>query len=157
MLGAHAIARGASICTKAGMTAETWFRIIFALIAIGMACLLAASLVTGRTRVGGRIVDRGAAPRVYWGSVGKAALLMTGLASAPLLPPERDALPVVFLGLFGGQLFEMLVSGTVQMPAMAYHRAVQPRPYWGWVVFHAAIVAVLLVFLIAQRFRPIIL
>jgi hypothetical protein len=139
------------------MSVETWFRVIFAIISIGMACYLVASLVTGRSRVGGRPVERGTAPRLYWGSLGKIAILMTGLAITCFMPAERDALPIVFLGLFGGQLFEMLVSGTVQMPAMAYSRAAQPRPYWGWAAFHAAIVLLLIIFLIAQRFRPIIL
>ena len=139
------------------MSVETWFRIIFATIALGMAVYLVASLVTGRSRVGGRSVDRRAEPRTYWGSLGKIAILMAGLAVTLLLPPGRDALPVVFLGLVGGQLFEMLVSGTVQMPAAAYARADRPGPYWCWVAFHAAIVVLLLGFLIAQRFRPIIL
>jgi hypothetical protein len=139
------------------MTLETWFRILFAIIAIGMALYLAVSLVTGRTRVGRRTVDRRIAPRPFWGSVGKTALLMTGLAITPFLPSQREALPVVFLGLFGGQLFEMLVSGTVQMPAAAYSRAAQPRAYWGWVGFHAAVVVLILFFLIAQRARITIL
>jgi hypothetical protein len=139
------------------MSVETWFRIIFAIIAIGMACFLVANLVTGRCRVGRNIVDRSTAPRVYWGSVGKTAILMTGLAIAPFMPPERDALPVVFLGLFGGQLFEMLVSGTAQMPSAAFQRTAQPRPFWSWVAFHAAIVVMLVIFLVMQRFRPIIL
>jgi len=139
------------------MSVETWFRIIFAIIAIGMAGYLVANLVTGRSRVGRRTVDRRTAPRVYWGSVGKTAILMTGLAIAPFMPPGREALPVVFLGLFGGQLFEMLVSGTAQMPSAAYERNAQPRPYWTWVLFHAAIVIVFLVFLIGQRTGPIIL
>jgi hypothetical protein len=139
------------------MSAETYFRIIFVVIAIGMACYLVANLVTGRSRVGRRTVDRRTAPRVYWGSLGKTALLMTSLAVTPLWPPEQDALAVVFLGLFGGQLFEMLVSGTVQMPAVAYDRAAQPRPYWGWVAFHAAVAVLILFFLIAQRTRLTIL
>lgn len=139
------------------MSVETCLRIIFVLIAIGMAIFLIAGLVTGRTRVGRRIVERPTAPRVYWGSVGKVALLMTSLAVTPLWPPERDALPVVFLGLIGGQLFEMLVSGIVQMPVTAYERAAQPRAYWGWVTFHAVVVALILFFLIAQRAGFIIL
>lgn len=133
------------------MSAETWFRIIFVLIAVGMAGFLIANLVTGRCRVGRRIVERRTEPRVYWGAVGKAAILVTGLAVTPLWPPERDALPVVFLGLFGGQLLEVLVSGTVQMPAAAFARAAQPRAYWGWVAFHAVVVVLILFFLIAQR------
>lgn len=133
------------------MSAETYFRIICALIAIGMAGFLIAGLVIGRTRVGRRSVERRTAPRIYWGSLGKVALLMTSLAVTPLWPPERDALPVVFLGLVGGQLFEMLVSGIVQMPTTAYERATQPRAYWGWVAFHAAFAALILLFLIAQR------
>jgi hypothetical protein len=132
------------------MSVETWFRILFAIIALGMAVYLVASLVTGRSRVGGRSVDRRAAPRIYWGSLGKIAILMTGLAVTLLLPPGRDALPVVFLGLVGGQLFEMFVAGTVQMPGVAYARAAQPRTYWRWVAFHAAIVILLLVFLVVQ-------
>jgi len=132
------------------MSAETWFRIIFVVIAIGTAIFLVASLVTGRTRVGRRVVERSTAPRIYWGSIGKTVILTTGLAVTPLWPPDQDALPIVFLGLFGGQLFEMLVSGTVQMPAIAYARAAQPRTYWRWVAFHAAIVILLLVFLVVQ-------
>jgi hypothetical protein len=139
------------------MTLETSFRLLFAIIATGMALYLAVNLVTGRARVGGRTAHRRTAPRLYWGSVGKTALLMTGLAITPFLPSQREALPVVFLGLFGGQLFEMLVSGTVQMPAAAYGRAAQPRAYWGWVGFHAAVVILLLFFLIAQRARITIL
>ena len=139
------------------MSVETWFRIIFAIIALGMAVYLLASLITGRGRVGGSSVDRREEPRTYWGSLGKIAILMTGLAVTLLLPPGRDVLPVVFLGLVGGQLFEMLVSGTVQMPAAAYHRATQPRPYWGWVALHAAVVIVFLMFLIATRTRFTIL
>ena len=139
------------------MSVETGFRILFAAIAIGMACYLIACLVTGRSRVGRRWVDRRAAPRLYWGSIGKTFLLMTGLAITPFWPSEREALPIVFIGLFGGQLFEMLVAGTVQMPTAAYDRAAQPRPYWGWVAFHAAVVVLLLFFLIAQRTRFIIL
>jgi hypothetical protein len=139
------------------MSAETYFRIIFVLIAIGMACFLVANLVTGRARVGRRIVERRTAPRAYWGTVGMTALLMTGLAMTPFWPAERDALPIVFLGLFGGQLFEMLVSGTVQMPAVAYDRVAHPRPFWGWAGFHAAVVILLLVFLIAQPTSAIIL
>lgn len=139
------------------MSAETVFRIVFAVIAAGMACILVAYLITGRCRVGGRSVDRSTAPRVYWGAVGKTAILMTGLAVTPLWPPDRDALPIVFLGLFGGQLFEMLVSGTAQMPAAAFSRAAQPRAYWGWVAFHAAVVVLILFFLIAQRTGFIIL
>ena len=133
------------------MSVETYVRIIFAVIAIGMACYLVACLVTGRSRVGRRWVDRRTAPDLYWGSIGKTAILIAGLAITPLWPPEEDALPVAFLGLFGGQLFEMLVSGTVQMPTVAYQRAAQPRPYWGWVAFHAAVVVLILFFLIAQR------
>jgi len=133
------------------MSVETWFRIIFAIIALGMAVYLVASLITGRGRVGGRSVDRRDEPRTYWGSLGKIAILMAGLAVTLLLPPGRDALPVVFLGLVGGQLFEMLVSGTVQMPGKAYIRAAQPGAYWRWVIFHAVIVVLLLLFLIAQR------
>ena len=139
------------------MSVETWFRVIFAIIAVGMAVYLVASLITGRGRVGGRSVDRHDEPRTYWGSLGKIAILMTGLAVTLLLPPGRDVLPVVFLGLVGGQLFEMLVSGTVQMPAIAYARAAEPRAYWRWVAFHAAIVALLVFFLIAQRTRFTIL
>ena len=82
---------------------------------------------------------------------------MTGLAVTLLLPPGRDALPVVFLGLVGGQLFEMLVSGTVQMPGKVYARDTQPGAYWRWVAFHAVIVVLLLLFLIAQQTRFIIL
>jgi len=133
------------------MSVETWFHILFAIIATGMAIYLVANLVTGRSRVGRRSVDRRAEPRIYWGSIGKTAILMTGLAVSSLLPPEWDALPIVFLGLFGGQLFEMLVSGTVQMPGKAYIRAAQPGAYWRWVIFHAVIVVLLLLFLIAQR------
>ena len=139
------------------MTFETWFRLAFGLIAIGMAGFLVGSFVTGRTRVGGRAVDRRTAPRTWWGSAGKIAMLMTGLAIASLLPPERDVLPIVFLGLFSGQLLEMLVSSTAQMPSVAYQRAVQPKPYWLWVAFHAVVVIALLVFLVMQRDRPIIL
>ena len=139
------------------MSVETWFRIIFATIALGMAVYLVASLVTGRSRVGGRSVDRRAEPRTYWGPLGKIAILMTGLAVTLLLPPGRDALSVVFLGLVAGQLFEMLVAGTVQMPGKAYARATQPRAYWRWVAFHAVIVVLLLLFLIAQQTRFIIL
>ena len=139
------------------MTLETWFRILFAIIAIGMAIYLAVSLVTGRTRVGGRTADRRTAPRLYWGSVGKTALLMAGLAITPFLPSQREALPVVFLGLFGGQLFEMLVSGIVQLPKAAYSRTAQPGPYWRWVAFHAAIAALLIGFVITQRSTATIL
>ena len=139
------------------MSVETWFRIIFVLIAIGMAIYLVANLVTGRSRVGRRWVERRASPRVYWGSVGKTAIFMTALAITPFFPLQRDTVPVVFSGLFGGQLFEMLVSGSVQMPTVAYQRATQPRPYWGWVALHAAVVIVFLLFLIAQRTRFTIL
>lgn len=139
------------------MSVETWFRITFVVIAIGMAGYLVATLATGRSRVGRRQVDRRIDPRVYWGSVGKTAILMTGLAVTPLLPPGRDVLPVVFLGLVGGQLFEMLVSGTVQMPGIAYARAARPHAYWRWVTFHAGIVALLLIFLIVERTRFTIL
>ena len=132
------------------MSVETWFRIIFAIIAVGMAVYLLASLITGRGRVGGSSVYRREEPRTYWGSLGKIAILMTGLAVTLLLPPGRDVLPVVFLGLVGGQLFEMLVSGSVQMPAIAYAKADQPRAYWRWVAFHAAIVILLMVFLVVQ-------
>jgi len=53
------------------MSVETWFRIIFAIIALGMAIYLAVALVTGHVRVGGRSVDRPGAPRLYWGAIGK--------------------------------------------------------------------------------------
>jgi hypothetical protein len=139
------------------MSVQTWFRLIFVLIAIGMAIYLVANLVTGRTRVGRRWVDRRATPHLYWGSIGKTAIFMTALAITPFFPLQRDAVPLVFAGLFGGQLFEMLVSGTVQMPAAAYQRATQPRPYWGWVAFHAAVVLLFLFFLFAQRVGFIIL
>jgi len=139
------------------MSVETYFRILCVIFAIGMACFLVAGLVTGRTRVGRRMVERRAEPRIFWGSVGKAAILIAALAATPFLPPQSEALPVVFLGLFGGQLFEMLVSGIVQLPAAAYARAAQPRPYWRWVAFQAVIVALLITLMIAQRFTATIL
>jgi hypothetical protein len=139
------------------MSVETWFRIIFVVIAIGMAGYLAIVLVTGRSRVGRRQVDRRAEPRIYWGSVGKTAILVTGLAIGVVQPSDNNRLPIIFLGLFGGQVFEMLISGTVQMPAAAFSRADQPKKYWGWVALHAAVVVVFLFFLIAQRFPPTIL
>lgn len=133
------------------MSVETWFRIIFVIIAIGMAGFLVAALVTGRTRVGRRTVERSAAPRLYWGSVGKTALMITGLAIAVIQPSDDQRLPIVFLGLFGGQLLEMLVSGIVAMPNGAYSRADRPASYWRWVAFHAAVVVLILGFLIMER------
>lgn len=139
------------------MSVETWFRTLFAVIAIGMAIYLIACLVLGRARVGRRIVDRDTAPRLYWGSIGKTALMTTGLAIAVIQASDDRRVPIVFLGLFGGQLFEMLVSGAVQMPAAAFTRTGQPRPYWGWVALHAAGVVLILGFLIMERTRVIIL
>lgn len=133
------------------MTLETSFRILFAVIAAGMALYLAGALVTGRARVGRQTIGRATAPRLYWGSIGKIAILMAGLAVTFFLPPDRDTLPIVFLGLFGGQLFEMLVSGTVQLPTGAYARADRPASYWRWVALHAAVVALLIGFLVAER------
>jgi hypothetical protein len=133
------------------MSIETWFRIIFAVIAIGTAIYLVAALVGGRSRVGGRTVDRRTAPRTYWGSVGKTAILLTGLAVGVIQPSEDNRLPIIFLGLFCGQLFEMLVSGTVQMPAAAFSRTDQPKKYWRWAAFHAAVVVLIAGFLIMER------
>jgi hypothetical protein len=133
------------------MSVETWFRIIFAVIATGTAIYLVAALVIGRSRVGGRTVDQRTAPRTYWGSVGKTAILATGLVIAVVQPSEDNRLPIIFLGLFGGQLFEMLVSGTVQMPGAAFSRTDQPKKYWRWVAFHAVVVLLILGFLIMER------
>ena len=139
------------------MSVEIWFRILFAIVAVGMAVYLAVALVTGRIRVGGQAVDRPAAPRLYWGSVGKTALMLAGVAVAVIQPSEDQRLPIVFLGLFGGQLFEMLVSGIVAMPKGAFSRADRPASYWRWVAFHAVILVLLIGLVIAQRTRFIIL
>jgi hypothetical protein len=139
------------------MSAETLFRIIFAVIALGTAIYLIINLVTGRSRVGGRNVERSTAPRLYWGSVGKTAIMATGLTIAVIQSSDDQRLPIVFLGLVGGQLFEMLVSGIVPMPKAAYSRVDRPGPYWRWVAFHAAIVILLIGLVIAQRTRFIIL
>lgn len=139
------------------MSAETWFRLVFAVIAIGMAIYLAVVLFTGRTRVGRRNVARTAAPRPYWGSVGKTAIMSAGLTIAVIQSSEGQRLPIVFLGLFAGQLFEMLVSGIVALPNGAYSRADRPASYWRWVAFHAAVVVLILGFLVIERTRVTIL
>lgn len=139
------------------MSAETIFRILFGLIAVGTTIYLVAGLLTGRTRVGRRTVERHAEPRLFWAALGKSAILTTGLAVGVIQPSDDIRLHIVFLGLFSGQLFEMLASGIVQMPSAAFSRATQPKKYWPWVAFHAALVLLILAFLIAQRFRPIIL
>ena len=133
------------------MSFETWFRIIFAIIAIGLASFLVANLITGRSRAGGLVVERRAEPAAYWGAVGMTAVMATGLGIAAVQPSDDARLPLVFLGVIGGQLCEALVSGTVQMPKAVYARSDRPKPYWRWVAFHAAIVALLIAFLIAQR------
>ena len=139
------------------MTMETTFRILFAIIAAGMAIYLAVNLVTGRTRVGGRWVDRKAAPRLYWGALGKTAIMVAGLTIAVIQSSEDQRLPIVFVGVIGGQLFEMLVSRIVAMPTGAYAKADRPASYWRWVAFHAAILVVLIGLVIAQRTHFIIL
>jgi hypothetical protein len=139
------------------MSVETWFRIIFAIIALGMAIYLAVALVTGHVRVGGRSVDRPAAPRLYWGAIGKTAILMTGLAIAAIQSSEDQRLPIAFASVIGGQLFEMLVSGVVAMPKGAYSKAERPGPYWRWVAFHAVVLALLIGLVVAQRTHFIIL
>ena len=66
-------------------------------------------------------------------------------------------LPLAFVGVIGGQLFEMLVSRIVAMPTRAYAKADRPASYWRWVAFHAAILVVLIGLVIAQRTHFIIL
>jgi hypothetical protein len=139
------------------MSFETSMRLIFAIIALGLAGFLVARLVTGRGRAGRRVVERHSEPGAYWGSVGNNAILAAGLAIGAIQPSDDSRLPILFLGLLGGQLFEMLVSGAVQMPAAVFSRAEQPKKYWRWVAFHALIVALILAFLIVQRVRPTIL
>lgn len=139
------------------MTMETTFRILFALVAAGMTIYLAFALVTGRTRVGGRTAERKAAPRLYWGSLGKIAIMAAGLAIAAIQPSDDQRLPIAFVGVIGGQLFEMFVSGIVAMPKGAYSKAERPASYWRWVAFHAAILVVLIGLVIAQRTHFIIL
>jgi len=139
------------------MSFETWFRILFAIVALGLASFLVANLITGRSRAGGLIVERRSEPAAYWGAVGMTAIMATGLAIAAVQPSEDARLPLLFLSVIGGQLFEMLVSGTVQMPKATYVRSDRPGPYWRWVAFHAAIVALLIAFLIAQQTRFTIL
>lgn len=139
------------------MTMETTFRILFAIVATGMAIYLAVALVTGHTRVGGSTVERKAAPRLYWGSLGKIAIMATGLMIAAVQTSEDQRLPLAFVGVIGGQLFEMLVSRIVAMPTRAYAKADRPASYWRWVAFHAAILVVLIGLVIAQRTHFIIL
>lgn len=139
------------------MSVETWFRLIFAVIAIGMAIYLAVNLATGRARVGGRQVERRAAPRLYWGSLGKTAITIAGLAIAVIQASDDQRLPIVFVGVIGGQAFEMLVSGVVAMPTGAYAKADRPASYWRWVAFHAVVVILLIGLVIAQRTHIIIL
>ncbi len=77
--------------------------------------------------------------------------MATGLAISAIQPADDSRLPILFLGVIGGQLVEALVSGTVQMPKAAYARSDRPKSYWRWVAFHAAIVILLIAVLIAQR------
>jgi len=133
------------------MSSETYFRIILALVAIGMAIFLVRKLVTGRSRTAGRAVDRQSDPRRYWGSVGMSAILITSLTIAALLPSNQYRFGIVFFGLLGGQLFEMLVSRVVDTPrGDIWTRADHPRAYWRWVAAHAAVVALILVLSILQ-------
>lgn len=123
------------------MSVEAYFRIIFAIVAIIMAGVLTAKLITGRSRVRELVVDRGAEPGVYWGSVGLSFILVIALAIAATLPTEQPVLAIVFLGLIGGQVFEMLVSGTVHMATGSrWTRSSQPRQYWRWVVVHIVVI-----------------
>lgn len=139
------------------MSVETWFRILIAIVAVGMAIYLAVALVTGHVRVGGQTVERRTASRLYWGAIGKTAITMSCLAIAVIQPSEDQRLPLAFVGVIGGQLFEMLLSGIVAMPKGAYSKAERPGPYWRWVAFHAVVLALLIGLVIAQRTHFIIL
>lgn len=139
------------------MSVETWFRICFTVVAIGTAIYLAAGLVTGRTRVGRRTVERAAEPRIYWGAIGKTATLLAGLIIGTIQPSDDNRLPIIFLGLVAGQLFEILFTGIVQMPPTAFSRAAEPKKYWRWAAFHAVFMLLLAGFLIAQATHVIIL
>lgn len=125
------------------MTFETVFRISFAIIAIGLAGLLGAMLITGRSRTYGVSAERRSEPAAYWGTVGMTAITAATLAIAAMLPSERHVLlPLIFLGFLGGQLFETLVSGaSPPTSGRGYTRAGEPRFYWRGVAFNAALVA----------------
>ncbi len=93
------------------MTVETYFRFLFTMLAIGLTILVIHNLVTGRTRFLAQSVARSRDPRLYWGTVGQQAILAAALGIGAALPIAHSAAPSFMLGLFGGQLFNLLVSG----------------------------------------------
>ena len=133
------------------MSSDTYFRILLAVVAMGMTIFLIRKLITGRSRAAGRAVDRRSEPRYYWGAVGMSAILVAALTIAVLVPFDRARFGLIFLGLLGGQLFEMLVSRTVRTPwSDLWTRANQPRPYWRWVAGHTVFVVLIAILSILQ-------
>ena len=134
------------------MTVETYFRIIFVLVAIGFAVFIVRDLVRGRSRYGGRTADRHSQPRSYWGSVGMRIILLLGLAVGAALPPHWPAYPAIFLGLFGGQLFDMLVSGQfVASPGRIMRRAEDPKTWQRWVISYSVLIVMFVGIFVLDR------
>lgn len=69
-------------------------------------------------------------------------ILVSGIAAGAASPPNSPAYLPLFIGLFGGQLFDMLVSGQfLASPGRIMTRVGDPGTYWRWIFFHSLMIA----------------
>src|SRR5690349_2281575 len=93
------------------MSPDTYLRIICGFLGIGFAIFLVHNLATGATALSGRKVARSENPRSYWGAIGMGVFFVAGCGLFAALGSEQ--LPFLILGLFGGHLFQVLVTGEI--------------------------------------------
>lgn len=124
------------------MTLDIFFRIAFAVMAGILAIVIVRGLATGVTGLGGRKVTKAETPRHYWGAIGMWTILGACLALSAAFGTRNT--PFVAFGLFGGYLFQALVTGEfIWTGIRPYRRADGDRGYWAWVIFLSVMVALL--------------
>ncbi len=134
------------------MTSDGFFRILFGLIGLILAIIAIRNLVTGRTWLDGRSVERAEDPRTYWAAVGgKVVFALASLLA--ILATEQAMVWAVGFGVFGSKLVEFVVSGQVQRTGgRVWSRADGDRAYWVWLAGTIVMTALSVFILVTIQF-----